>query len=101
MPKFNDRDDVLDDAWAALDDGDPEQSLRLIKRLSGDDPARSVVDRWGQAHSVPNLFLIDGSIFVTSAGTNPTTTIQALALRTADHILRERGNLGDAARRPS
>jgi choline dehydrogenase-like flavoprotein len=65
----------------------------------GDDPARSVVDRWGQAHTVPNLFLIDGSIFVTSAGTNPTTTIQALALRTADHILRERGNLGDAARR--
>jgi choline dehydrogenase-like flavoprotein len=65
----------------------------------GDDPTRSVVDRWGQAHSVPNLFLIDGSIFVTSAGTNPTTTIQALALRTADHILRERGNLGDAARR--
>jgi predicted Zn-dependent protease with MMP-like domain len=44
MPKFNDRDDVLDDAWAALDDGDPEQSLRLIKRLSGDDPARSLLE---------------------------------------------------------
>ena len=65
----------------------------------GDDPARAVVDRWGQAHSVPNLFIVDGSTFVTSAGTNPTTTIQALALRTADHILRQRANLGAAAGR--
>jgi choline dehydrogenase-like flavoprotein len=63
----------------------------------GDDPARSVVDRWGRAHAVPNLFLVDGSTFVTSAGTNPTTTIQALALRTADYILRERANLGREA----
>ena len=65
----------------------------------GDDPSRAVVDRWGQAHSVPNLFIVDGSTFVTSAGTNPTTTIQALALRTADYILRERGNLGTVSRR--
>ncbi len=60
----------------------------------GDDPARAVVDRWGRAHDVPNLFLVDGSTFVTSAVGNPTTTIQALALRTADYIRRERGNLG-------
>ncbi len=60
----------------------------------GDEPHASVVDRWGRAHDVPNLFIVDGSTFVTSAGTNPTTTIQALALRTADYIRRERGNLG-------
>jgi choline dehydrogenase-like flavoprotein len=60
----------------------------------GDDPAASVVDRWGRAHDVGNLFIVDGSIFVTSAVGNPTTTIQALALRTADYIQRERGNLG-------
>jgi len=59
----------------------------------GDDPADSVVDRWGRAHDVPNLFVVDGSIFVTSAVGNPTTTIQALALRTADYIRRERSNL--------
>lgn len=59
----------------------------------GDDPARSVVDRWGRTHDVDNLFLVDGSIFVTSAVGNPTTTIQALALRTADYIQRERANL--------
>lgn len=59
----------------------------------GDFPMGSVVDRWGRAHDVPNLFIVDGSIFVTSAGVNPTPTIQALALRTADYILRERANL--------
>ncbi len=58
----------------------------------GDDPATSVVDRWGRAHDVPNLYLVDGSIFVTSAVGNPTTTIQALALRTADSIRRTHAN---------
>ncbi len=52
----------------------------------GDDPGGSVVDSWGRAHDVENLFVIDGSTFVTSAGVNPTPTIQALALRTADYI---------------
>lgn len=52
----------------------------------GDDPATSVVDRWGRTHDVPNLFIVDGSLMVTSAAVNPTSTIQALALRTADYI---------------
>jgi len=52
----------------------------------GDNPDTSVVDRWGRAHDLPNLFVIDGSIFVTGAAVNPTSTIQALALRTADYI---------------
>jgi len=56
----------------------------------GDDPQTSVVDRWGRAHDVPNLFVVDGSLMVTSAAVNPTTTIQALALRTADHIKQSR-----------
>ena len=52
----------------------------------GDDPADSVVDRWGRAHDVSNLFVIDGSIFTTGACINPTTTIESLALRTADYL---------------
>ena len=52
----------------------------------GDDPSNSVVDRWGRAHDVPNLMIIDGSIFTTGACINPTPTIQALALRTADYL---------------
>jgi choline dehydrogenase-like flavoprotein len=57
----------------------------------GDDPAHSVVDRFGRAHAVPNLYLADGSTFVTAAAVNPAHTIQALALRSADHILATRG----------
>jgi choline dehydrogenase-like flavoprotein len=55
----------------------------------GEHPNGSVVDRWGRSHDVPNLFIVDGSVFVTSAAVNPTTTIQAVALRTADHIVSE------------
>jgi choline dehydrogenase-like flavoprotein len=53
----------------------------------GDDPELSVVDRFGRAHDVPNLYIVDGSVFVTAAGVNPTGTICALAMRSAAHIL--------------
>lgn len=53
----------------------------------GDDPASSVVDRWGECHAVPGLHVIDASSFVTAAAVNPTNTLQALALRTADRIV--------------
>jgi choline dehydrogenase-like flavoprotein len=59
----------------------------------GDDPKRFVTNRWGQTHDVANLFIVDGSLFVTAAAVNPTPTIQALALRTADHIIKNRRNL--------
>ncbi len=52
----------------------------------GADPERSVVDSFGRAHDVPNLFIADGSIFVTSGSANPTCTIAALALRVAKGI---------------
>jgi choline dehydrogenase-like flavoprotein len=54
----------------------------------GDDPATSVVDRYHRSHEVPNLFLCDGSSFVTSGRGQPSCTIQALAFRAADHISR-------------
>ena len=56
----------------------------------GEDPRTSVVDRYGRCHDVDNLLIVDGSIFVTAAAVNPTPTIQALALRTADHMLATR-----------
>ena len=52
----------------------------------GDDPATSVVDRFHRSHQVPNLFICDGSSFVTSGRGQPTMTIQALAFRAADHL---------------
>jgi choline dehydrogenase-like flavoprotein len=56
----------------------------------GNDPATSVVDRFGRAHDVPNLYIVDGSVFPTSTGANPTATICALAKRTATHIVEQR-----------
>lgn len=61
----------------------------------GKDPARSVVNEWGRTHDVKNLFIIDGSIFVTSAGVNPTRTIQALALYVADQMKQRLATLFD------
>ena len=53
----------------------------------GDDPATSVVDRFGFAHDVPNLAVVGASTFPTAGGLNPTLTLQALALRTARHLV--------------
>jgi choline dehydrogenase-like flavoprotein len=61
----------------------------------GTDPARSVVNEWGRCHDVKNLFIVDGSIFVTSGGVNPTSTIQALALYIADSIKQRLATLFD------
>jgi choline dehydrogenase-like flavoprotein len=58
----------------------------------GDDPRTSVLDRWNRAHDVPNLYVVDGSCFVTSTGVNPTSTIVALGLRAADHMVETRFN---------
>jgi choline dehydrogenase-like flavoprotein len=52
----------------------------------GSDRNMSVVNSWHQSHDVRNLFLVDGSSFVTSAAVGPTPTICALALRCADGI---------------
>ena len=62
----------------------------------GNDPKQSVVDRNSRAHDVPNLFLVDGSNFVTAARQQPTATIQALAYRAADFAIQaaRRGELG-------
>ncbi len=61
----------------------------------GSDPERSVVNEWGRAHDVKNLFIVDGSIWVTSGGVNPTSTIQALALYVADQMKQRLATLFD------
>ena len=57
--------------------------------IMGDDPTNSVVNRWGRAHDVPNLWIAGSSVFPTSATANPTLTLAALSLRTAAAIHRE------------
>ena len=61
----------------------------------GKDSSTSVVNEWGRCHDVRNLFIIDGSIFVTAAGVNPTNTIQALSLYIADSMKKNLANLFD------
>ncbi|MCZ6869708.1 MAG: GMC family oxidoreductase [Gammaproteobacteria bacterium] len=61
----------------------------------GNDPESSVVNSWGRSHDVKNLFIVDGSIFVTAGGVNPTSTIQALALYIADSMKKNLANLFD------
>jgi choline dehydrogenase-like flavoprotein len=57
----------------------------------GTDPDTSVVDADQRFHGVPNMYVIDGSVFPTSGGYNPTLTIQALAWRAAAGIAKRHG----------
>ena len=66
----------------------------------GEDRSESVVDQWGRSHDVPNLFVFDGSNFVTSTGVNPTATIMAIALRAARHLVDNRHNQVSASSAP-
>ena len=54
----------------------------------GDNPETNVVDRWGLSHEVPNLGILGGSVMGTSGARNPTLTAQALAWRTAEHLVK-------------
>jgi choline dehydrogenase-like flavoprotein len=56
-----------------------------------ENPRDGVVNKWGQSHDVPNLFVSDGSQFTTGAAENPTLTIVALAIRQAEYIARQMG----------
>ncbi|HEY7387048.1 MAG TPA: GMC family oxidoreductase [Bryobacteraceae bacterium] len=60
----------------------------------GNDPSKSVTDRFHRAHDVKNLFIVDGSSFVTSARQQPTCTIQALAYRASDYMI-QRAKAGE------
>lgn len=59
----------------------------------GDNRETNVVNRWGFSHEVPNLGILGGSVMGTSGARNPTHTVQALAWRTADHLVRDWKNL--------
>src|SRR5262245_64555090 len=61
----------------------------------GDDPKKSILNKFNQTHEVRNLFVVDGAAFVTSGGYGPTLTIGALAARASDYIITQmkRGEL--------
>ncbi len=55
----------------------------------GEKPSSSVLNKFNQAHEVPNLFVVDGSSFTTASEKNPTLTILALAWRASDYLAEE------------
>lgn len=52
----------------------------------GDNPKTSVLNRWNQSHDIKNLFVVDGSSFVSSGWQNPTMTILALSMRASENL---------------
>ena len=54
---------------------------------------KSVVNEYGRSHDVKNMYIIDGSVFVTAGAVNPTSTIQAFALHVADYIKNNSNNI--------
>jgi choline dehydrogenase-like flavoprotein len=78
------------DVWSSEDTSHLMGTCRM-----GSDPAASVVDADGRSWDIPNLWICDGSLFPTSAGVNPSLTIQALACRIGDRIttMGKRGEL--------
>ena len=54
----------------------------------GHDPRTSVVNADCRTHDVPNLYVVDASVFPSASEKNPTHTIMALAARAAEHICR-------------
>jgi choline dehydrogenase-like flavoprotein len=52
----------------------------------GDDPKASVLNKWNQSHDIKNLFVVDGAAFVGGGWQNPTMTVLALVMRSAEYL---------------
>ncbi len=70
------------DAWAF-----PRNAHTLGTCRMGRDPAASVVNAEGRCHDVPNLYVMDNSVYPSSLSVNPALTQMALSLRAADHFI--------------
>ena len=87
------RRDILTEGWSIHELG----TARM-----GKDPKTSVTNSFGQTHDVKNLFVVDGSIFVSASCQNPTWTILALCWRAMDYLKEElrTGNIAVTGVRP-
>jgi gluconate 2-dehydrogenase alpha chain len=94
--------EILRAAGASRIWGDPE--VQAIPSMThdtggcrmGEDPERSVTNRYCQMWELPNVFIGGGAVFPTMAGKNPTQTIWMLSYWLADAIIQGRADLGDA-----
>ncbi|WP_232059208.1 GMC oxidoreductase [Kineobactrum salinum] len=71
------------ECWAG-----PHTAMHIMGgTVMGSDSASSVTDSFGRCHDLENLFLAGPGLFPSSGAVNPTFTVHALALRTAEHML--------------
>ncbi|MNL59245.1 Fructose dehydrogenase large subunit [compost metagenome] len=61
----------------------------------GLDPKTSMLNKWNQIHSVPNVFVTDGAAMTSTSTQNPSLTYMAFSARAVDYALAEmkKGNL--------
>lgn len=78
----------LDEQYGLKKPGDIIHEVGTVRM--GDNPKTSALNQWSQAHDCKNLFVVDGASFVQQGDKNPTWTILALSMRTAEYILDQR-----------
>jgi len=61
----------------------------------GKDPKTSLLNKWNQMHTCPNVFVTDGACMTSTSTQNPSITFMALTARAANHAVEElkKGNL--------
>jgi len=64
----------------------PPSTHNLGTNRMSEKPRDGVINKWGQTHDIPNLFISDASQFTTGASCNPTLTIVSLAIRQAEYL---------------
>ena len=77
-----------EDSWGLEAPGRIIHEVGTIRM--GNDPKKSALNKWCQAHDCKNLFVVDASPFVQQGDKNATWTILALSMRTAEYILEQR-----------
>ncbi len=76
--------EVISKHWQMVPPGESIHELGTCRM--GDNPKTSVLNQYNQSHDIKNLFVVDGSAFVSGGSQNPTLTISALAMRAAEYL---------------
>ena len=78
---------VIAKHWEMVPPGESIHELGTCRM--GANPKTSVLNKFNQSHDVKNLFVVDGSAFVSGGSQNPTLTILALTMRASEYLADE------------
>jgi choline dehydrogenase-like flavoprotein len=76
--------EILSKHWEMVPPGESIHELGGCRM--GSDPKKSVLNAFNQCHDVKNLFVTDGSAFVSGGSQNPTLTILSLSMRASEYL---------------